>query len=432
MASSTSLEDCRFSIVDVETTGLFPRAHDRIVEIAVVDLDPKGNLFDEFVTLVNPERDIGPTYRHGITTRDVLDAPIFPEIAGDVASRLAGNVFVAHNARFDLDFVEAEFDRIGHPLPPVPALCTIRLARKLAGSAPSFSLPALCEHLGVRLEHAHTALEDARATARLLGIFLAEARTRRWRTLVELGCTEPSPPITAWPHLTPSGRIQTREHAAQMIVPSYLARLVERLPMIGTLASVETSEYVDLLNRVLEDRRVTPEETDLLLEVATRWGLAGEQVQNIHNDYLSALVRVALQDGVITEAERRDLNDVAQVLGHDAAHVDTLIASGGQGLTDRAHANLDLQQATPLSGLSVCFTGESRSMLDGAPLSRASAQQLAAEAGLVVRKSVTRDLDILVVADPDSLSGKAQKAREYGIRIMAETVFWQSVGVDVR
>ncbi len=155
-------------------------------------------------------------------------------------------------------------------------------------------------------------------------------------------------------------------------------------------------------------------------------------MQNIHNDYLSALVRVALQDGVITEAERRDLNDVAQVLGHDAAHVDTLIASGEQGLTDRAHPNLDLQQVGSLSGLSVCFTGESRSMLDGAPLSRARAQQLAAEAGLIVRKSVTRDLDILVVADLDSLSGKARKAREYGIRIMAETVFWQSVGVDVR
>lgn len=202
--------------------------------------------------------------------------------------------------------------------------------------------------------------------------------------------------------------------------------------MMDTPASAETPEYVDLLNRVLEDRRVTPEEADLLLEVATRWGLAGEQVQNIHNDYLSALVRVALQDGVITAAERRDLNDVAQVLGHDAAHVDTLIASGEQGLADRAHANLDLPQATPLSGLSVCFTGESRSMLDGAPLSRARAEQLAAEAGLIVRKSVTRDLDILVVADPDSLSGKARKAREYGIRIMAETVFWQSVGVDVR
>ena len=215
--------------------------------------------------------------------------------------------------------------------------------------------------------------------------------------------------------------------------PSYLARLVERLPTTGTLASAGVLEYVDLLNRGVEDRRVAPEEADLLLEVATRWGLAGDQVHSIHNDYLSALVRHALQDGVITEAERRDLNDIAQLLGHDPAHVDALIASGEQGVADpRAHANLDLQQATSLSGLSVCFTGESRSMLDGAPLSRARAQQLAAEAGLIVRKSVTGDLDILVVADTDSLSGKARKAREYGIRIMAETVFWQSIGVDVR
>ena len=54
-------------------------------------------------------------------------------------------------------------------------------------------------------------------------------------------------------------------------------------------------------------------------------------------------------------------------------------------------------------------------MLDGALISRARAEQLATEAGLIVKKSVTRDLDILVVADPHSLSGKARKAREYGI-----------------
>ena len=73
-----------------------------------------------------------------------------------------------------------------------------------------------------------------------------------------------------------------------------------------------------------------------MLEVAKRWGLTGKQVQDIHNDYLSALVMTALLDGVVTEAERRDLNDVAQLLGHDAAHVDTLIALGEHGFTDGA------------------------------------------------------------------------------------------------
>lgn len=50
---------------------------------------------------------------------------------------------------------------------------------------------------------------------------------------------------------------------------------------------------------------------------------------------------------------------------------------------------------------------------------------------MVVKKNVTKRLDCLVVADPDSMSGKARKAREYGVRILAEPVFWRAVGVDV-
>ena len=77
----------RFAVVDVETTGLFPRANDRVVEIAIVQLDG-GDISDEFVTLINPQRDVGPTRIHGIAARDVLNAPTFGEVAGDVVRRL--------------------------------------------------------------------------------------------------------------------------------------------------------------------------------------------------------------------------------------------------------------------------------------------------------------------------------------------------------
>ena len=69
--------------------------------------------------------------------------------------------------------------------------------------------------------------------------------------------------------------------------------------------------------------------------------------------------------------------------------------------------------------------------LGGEPITRAQAEQLAAAAGLVVAPRVTKALDLLVVADPDSLSSKARKAREYGTRIMAEAVFWQAIGAPV-
>ena len=63
------------AVVDVETTGLNPYRHDRIVELAALIVGSDGTALREFETLVNPERDIGPTHVHGLTSGDVLNAP---------------------------------------------------------------------------------------------------------------------------------------------------------------------------------------------------------------------------------------------------------------------------------------------------------------------------------------------------------------------
>ena len=84
-----------------------------------------------------------------------------------------------------------------------------------------------------------------------------------------------------------------------------------------------------------------------------------------------------------------------------------------------------------LKGKRVCFTGECRCLLRGSAISRELGTQLATDQGLVVADSVTKDLDILVVADPQTQSGKAKKARQYGVRVMHEPVFWRAIGIDV-
>jgi DNA polymerase-3 subunit epsilon len=68
---------------------------------------------------------------------------------------------------------------------------------------------------------------------------------------------------------------------------------------------------------------------------------------------------------------------------------------------------------------------------EGQLISREYAEELAIKAGLEVVDSVTKKLDLLVVADPLTQSGKAKKARQYGIRIMHEPVFWKAIGVNV-
>lgn len=91
-------------VFDVETTGLFPGGHDRVVEIAALRLSRDGEVIDRFDTLINPVRDIGATHIHGVTASDVQDAPPFESIVGDIASFMAAAALVAHNASFDTRF----------------------------------------------------------------------------------------------------------------------------------------------------------------------------------------------------------------------------------------------------------------------------------------------------------------------------------------
>jgi DNA polymerase III subunit epsilon len=69
--------------------------------------------------------------------------------------------------------------------------------------------------------------------------------------------------------------------------------------------------------------------------------------------------------------------------------------------------------------------------MKGEPITREVAADLARTRGMIVAESVTKKLDLLVVADPLTQSGKAAKARRYGIRIMHEAVFWRSLRVEV-
>jgi NAD-dependent DNA ligase len=90
-----------------------------------------------------------------------------------------------------------------------------------------------------------------------------------------------------------------------------------------------------------------------------------------------------------------------------------------------------LAGSSELVGKRVCFTGELISTIGGKSVTRAMAHAFAERAGLVIASSVTKQLDVLVVADPCSQSGKAKKARQYGTRIIAEAVFWKMIGVAV-
>ncbi|ATE57849.1 exonuclease domain-containing protein [Actinosynnema pretiosum] len=147
-----------YAVVDVETTGF--RRSDRVVEVAVVQLDRDRRVTGEWCTLLNPGRDLGPQHVHRIRAADVWGAPTFALAAGALARRLAGRVLVAHNLAFDARFLAAEFGRVGVDA-DFDGLCTMRL------SGGRRSLRDCCADAGVPLLDAHSALADARAAAAL-------------------------------------------------------------------------------------------------------------------------------------------------------------------------------------------------------------------------------------------------------------------------
>ncbi len=182
-----SLSEVRFAVVDVETTGGRAWNGHRIVEIAIVEVQD-GAIVDEYQTLVNPAQGIPSmiTSLTGITGEMTAVAPYFEHIAEEVAGRLEGRAFVAHNATFDWSFVSAELVRANVDVPAVPKLCTVRMVRRLVPALRHRNLDVVTRHFGVEIQGRHRAHGDAFATARVLLRLLDEAEGRGIEDLATL------------------------------------------------------------------------------------------------------------------------------------------------------------------------------------------------------------------------------------------------------
>ena len=188
---SPLLDDCAFAVVDVETTGVRVISGDRITEIAVAIVHG-GRREIVFDSLVNPERPIPRVVRSltNITDEMVREAPRFADLAEQVMKALSGRVFVAHNARFDWNFVSAELRRSRALTLDGSRLCTVRLARRLVKGVRSCGLDNLCRFFGFHNRARHRAGGDALVTAELLNRLLGLAREEGARTLQDLASIE--------------------------------------------------------------------------------------------------------------------------------------------------------------------------------------------------------------------------------------------------
>ena len=180
--------------VDLETTGGSAAWH-RIIEVGVVEVDRDGSV-REWATLVNPGARIPPTIEAftGISNEMVAQAPPFEDVHREVLARLAGRVFVAHNARFDYGFLRAEFARLGVEF-SAKLLCTVKLSRRLYPDQPRHNLDAVIARHGLQCRARHRALGDAQVLADLLARLRSEVAPERLALVVdELLRAVPLPP----------------------------------------------------------------------------------------------------------------------------------------------------------------------------------------------------------------------------------------------
>ncbi|GIF12678.1 exonuclease domain-containing protein [Actinoplanes teichomyceticus] len=392
-----------YAVVDVETTGTKTSWHDRIVEIAVVRVDEYGHVRDEWCTVVNPDRDLGPQEIHGITAAEARRAPSFAELAGQIVERLAGHAIVAHNLHFDAGFLTAEFGKLGYQVPIAAGrgLCTMQLAAHFLPTA-ARSLQACRTAAGLPAHRAHSALHDARAAAELLMHYLREsASPPPWAPLVHEARR------VAWPDLPVTGVAPVTRRRPEDREPHFLTRLVDRLPR---LRDPRADSYLELLDHALLDRHISVSEADQLVDTADRLGLARADVELLHRQYLTSLAAIAFEDLIVTADERRDLDSVAGLLGLTGADVEV-------ALTVAREAPGPTRTSWRLNpGDTVVFTGSMNP-------SREIWEADAARHGLNTGDNVTKKTRLLVAADPDSMSGKAKKARQYGVPIVHPSAY---------
>ncbi len=179
--------DLPIAVLDTETTGRDPQ-NDRIVEIGIV-VGRGGEIVQRLNWLINPGIPIpdGAREVHGISDDDVKDAPSFKEIAADIAAALQDVVPAAYNASFDKSFVAAELARSGLLLEALPTAMRPEIewvdplvwARELQKYEKGKKLGDVAARLGVALENAHRASDDAEAALRVLYAFGGDTRMPR-------------------------------------------------------------------------------------------------------------------------------------------------------------------------------------------------------------------------------------------------------------
>lgn len=172
----------RYVVVDLEATSTGSKA--KIIQVGIVVIED-GKIVDHYTTDVNPHEPLDAHIKEltGLTDQRLAQAPDFSQVARKIFDLVKDGIFVAHNVRFDANLLAENLFLEGYELRN-PRVDTVELAQVFFPELEKYSLPILCQELGIPLKHAHTALSDAQATAELL-LFLREKMAQLPKGLLE-------------------------------------------------------------------------------------------------------------------------------------------------------------------------------------------------------------------------------------------------------
>ena len=170
-SQNLELKEATYVVFDVETTGL-SAVHNDLIQIAASKMH-KGNIIEQFDEFIDPGHPLSAftTELTGITDNHVKGAKPLVQVLQEFQEFCQGTVLVAHNATFDVGFMNANYERHQLPIISQPVIDTLEFARNLYPEYKRHGLGPLTKRFGVALDHHHMANYDAEATGRLFRIY---------------------------------------------------------------------------------------------------------------------------------------------------------------------------------------------------------------------------------------------------------------------
>lgn len=351
-----------YAVLDVVTSGPSPE-RDRVLEVAVVQLDADGAVVGEWTSLLRPSvtcPDAGPhdpvdaapgatpasasrsvvhgadqgldlarlAATAGASLEELATAPTLVDVADELVAALAGRVLVAHGATSDLAHLRSELAAVGVVLPVVPVLCTLEASWRHLPGLHRRRLVDCCRAAGVALDGVPTALTDARAAAGLLQRYLARSgeRGEAQAAVVARAAAATWPEVEVPPMSSAAPRTDAPPSLPSFTAPpGRLAVALESLALDGPdLPLPAVAGHVELLADALAAGPLDDDDARALALLAEAANLTRAQVRAASRGVVLALAAAVGREATTGEAEREELLTAARVLAVD---VDDVLAA---------------------------------------------------------------------------------------------------------